>query len=490
MKTISTFSLGNAVLALCLIASDGAANEELPKHTLKANAQIIYNKTPKRVESFGAMFSESMLYGRLRSNTLALDYRTNDATHSDHVVSALGGSLVAKTATFEGFDFGAGIYFSQAAYWDRNDDVADLKKAKDLLSRFDYVNEGHKYMLVPAQAYMRYGGIASTNITLGRQLVETFYTKSNDTKMIPNTFDALVVETKALEDTKIKIGYLHEQKLRDHTESHAVLMYGDASSTSKEKPQWSENDDSAMHKGLTYTALKLAGKPTDAPLLVADIKNSSIKKLQLDASMYHVPELLSQMMLEANYEIAMEGFSLAPGLRYIKQFDHGAGSVGGASLSGNASGYKKADSLDSQMVAARIVAKADNYKINLAYSYVLDEADLVTPWRGFPTAGYTRSMARYNWKADTKSYRLELLRNDNDRGIYKDVFMQASVLFTDADEEKNGKDEFYYYAGFIQNIPAMTALQWRLRFGYLRYKDGDDSANNELDARFELNYLF
>jgi len=46
----------------------------------------------------------------------------------------------------------------------------------------------------------------------------------------------------------------------------------------------------------------------------------------------------------------------------------------------------------------------------------------------------------------------------------------------------------YYYIGFVQNIPSMVDMQWRLRLGYVDYID--DSEFNDLDARFEINYLF
>ena len=139
------------------------------------------------------------------------------------------------------------------------------------------------------------------------------------------------------------------------------------------------------------------------------------------------------------------------------------------------------------MMAARLVTQYQNFKLNLGYSQVFDEADLITPWRGFPTAGYTRSMARYNWIANTKSYRAELSINDNKSGVYKDLFMQLSVLHTDADEKKGQYDENYYYAGFVQNLPMMPELQWRFRVGYQDTEK--DNADGE-DIRFELNYLF
>jgi hypothetical protein len=200
-------------------------------------------------------------------------------------------------------------------------------------------------------------------------------------------------------------------------------------------------------------------------------------------------------MLEANYKINFDGFSLIPGIRYLQQFDNGAGEVGGASLSGkvdasNPAGYKDPTSLDSKMIAARLVAKINRYKINLGYTNVMDEADLVTPWRGFPTAGYTRSMGRYNWRANTKSYRLELQVNANSKGVYKDIFVQTSVLYSDFDEKKGYSDMMYYYLGLVQNIPSMVELQWRFRIGYADYKEKEAAKFNNLDSRFEINYVF
>ncbi|WP_373036321.1 OprD family outer membrane porin [Sulfurimonas sp.] len=490
-KKLTKVSLLTSAL---LISTSLYAEDSLSKHTLKTNYQEVYNEKPETVESFTEMFTEGKFYGRLRSNTFYYAWEKETASQNTHIASGLGGSAVYKSATLSNFDFTAGLYYSQAFFDDNKDPVNRLKPAKDILSRFDYTNTGNKSMAVLGQAYISYKGIPKTELLAGRQIVETFYTKSNDTKMIPNTFDGVVIATKAVPNTAIKLGYLAEQKLRDHTQSHSTLMYGDINSSSSTNPAWSENDDTAMHKGLTYTNLKAAGVSTDAPLIVGDLHNKSIENLKLDASFYAVPELVSEIMAEANYKINMGSFSLSPGVRYIKQFDNGAGKIGGAAykgtlagLTGESGGYKNADSLDSQMLAARLVAKFDVYKLNLGYSQVFDEADLITPWRGFPTAGYTRSMARYNWMANTKSYRIELVRNANKKGVYTDMFIQMSILHTDADESKGYFDENYYYIGFVQNIPALVDLQWRLRLGY---NDTDKVDADSLDGRFELNYLF
>ena len=357
-------------------------------------------------------------------------------------------------------------------------------------------------MVVLGQAYFNLGKEDIVKMRLGRQLVDSFYTKSNDTKMIPNTFDGVVFDSKALNNTAIKLGYLYKQKLRDKSYAHSVLMYGDDNATPNVLfSKYSQNDDSAMHRGLTYTKLKAAGVDTQAPLIIGDIHNTTVDNLKIDASFYVVPQLVSQLMGELNYTLHFNKVSVTPAIRYVKQFDNGAGAIGGASLFGQAvdgqeHGYTNPNSVDSQMLGLRVVTKYENFELNLAYTHIADEADMITPWRGFVTGGYTRSMARYNWFANMSSYRARLRTNLNQDGIYKDIFTEFSILYTDGDENKNvdiGEvnlkyaDQFYYYAGFVQNIPALPQLQWRLRLGYT---DTDLENLDNLDARLELNYVF
>jgi len=451
-----------------------------PKQALKANGQLIYNKSN----------NEGHFYGRLRNNNFYYAYKNNDTSHSTQLVSGIGASIIYKSAIYNGFDFNIALYGANSFFDNSRDPVTNLKSSKDVLSRFNYVNTGSKSLAVIGQENISYK-LSKTKFTLGRQLVETFYTKSNDTKMVPNTFDGLVMSTKNIKNSKLKLAYLYKQKLRDHTTAHSVLVYGDVNSSSSLKPQWSQNDDSAMHKGLTYSALKAASKPTDAPLIVLDFDNKSFKNTKINFSSYVVPELLSQVMGEINYKINFHGFSITPAFRYIQQFDYGAGAVGGASLTKKGlSAYKNPSSLNAQMIAMRVVAKVDDYKINLGYTNILNKADLVTPWRAFPTAGYTRSMGIYNWRANTKSYRLEIVKGAKNNGIYKSPFIQTSILYIDGDKEKLQNDKLYSYAGIVQNIPSMPELQYRVRLGYMNFIGDSSSISDYIDSRLEFNYLF
>ncbi len=473
-----------------VVLNAGDENSEV-KQAIKANGQIVYNNKQKVVDSFSDMFQEGDFYARLRSNNFYFAYDKQDSSHDTHLVPAIGASLVYKSAKFYGFDFVLGLYGSYAFLDDDHDTAGTIKAGKDTFSRYNYTRTGSKSMGVVGQANIKYSGIQGTDIVLGRQLFESFYTKSNDTKMVPNTFDGLTTTIKSLPNHTIKLAYLAKQKLRDHTTNHSVLMYDDRDTSAGVQTNWNANDDAGMHRGLSYTNLVAHGKSTHAPLIVAEVRNKSINNLTTDISSYFVPELLAQVMGELNYKIKFSGFSIVPGVRYIQQFDNGAGKVGGASLSGDSTGYRDTKSLDAQMIAARIVTKIDDYKINLGYSNILNNADLVTPWRGFPTAGYTRSMGMYNWKADTKSYRLEVVKSANETGVYKDMFIQASVLYIDGDIEKSSTaDSMYYYAGFIKNLESAPELQYRIRLGYRDFVADSSAVSNYLDSRLEFNYLF
>jgi hypothetical protein len=136
--------------------------------------------------------------------------------------------------------------------------------------------------------------------------------------------------------------------------------------------------------------------------------------------------------------------------------------------------------------------KFADYRVRLSYTGVSDRSDLVTPWRGFPTAGYTRSMGVYNWRANTKSYRIELVKGANKTGVYLSPFIQSSILYVDGDQKKDELDKMVYYFGIVQNLPSFPTLQYKLRLAYnhILKNFATNPVPSYLDSRFELNLLF
>ena len=397
-----------AAAVACMVVTSANAADTKPKREIKGNMMEVYNTLPGTADNITDAFANGVFYGRLRMNTFKWDYKDVD---QDNSALGLGGSMIYKTAPFAGLSATAGLYYSNSPFVGirgDNDNVGIVKAGKDTISRKSVKENGDWSMTTLAQAYLQYD-YSKTSVKAGRQIFESFITASNDTKMIPNTFEGFSVETKEVPQTTLRAAYFYAQKLRDHTTFHDVITFG-TGMANVNKSDWDGNDDSAVHKGLSYKNLAPAGKTNNA-LIVADLRNTSVKNLQLDLTYGSVPGLISSITGEVNYKVDMgNGYSLTPGVRYMKQMDNGGGVIGGAGLSGTvtaanatAMGYKDGDSLDTSLAMARLVLKKGPLKAQVGYSAVADEADIVAPWRGFPTGGYTRAMAQYNWRANTKT---------------------------------------------------------------------------------------
>jgi hypothetical protein len=494
MKLVK-MSVATAMVCLMTTSTIGAE-----KRQLKGNMMEVYNTLPASVDTIGEAFSQGVFYGRLRMNTFKWDWKSADtATNKDNQAVGMGASLIYKTAPISGFSATVGLYYADnpiPSLRDDNADVGAVKAGKDTFSRKRVKDSGTWSMASVAQAYLQYD-FSKTSLIAGRQIFESVLTNSNDTKMIPNTFEGVSVTTKELPQTVIRAGYFTKQKLRDHDEFHDVLTFKDSSGDS-----WGNNDDAGVHKGLSYANFKTAGKETAQALIVADVRNTSVENLQVDVTYVAVPDVVSSVIGELNYKIALPaGYSLTPGVRYMQQMDDGGGVIGGASLSGtvnatnaSAMGYKTGDSLDSSLMMGRLLLEKGPLKFQVAYSAVGDEGDIVAPWRGFPTGGYTRAMAQYNWRANTKTTAVEAKYDFGKANLISGFTMMVRYAMQDFDEAKQAggvqADSDVLHIDLIQQITP--ALQAKVRVGIVsaeeRVAGGDKDSYNEY--RFELNYLF
>ncbi|MDY0403403.1 OprD family outer membrane porin [Sulfurovum sp.] len=457
-------------------------------HTLKPNMKVVYQQTPPPVDNLGDMLTRGEFYGRLRFNHFWSD------KGESHYVTGAGGSLVYKSGYLNGFGFTAGLYTTQNPWHMDDEDAAIYKAGKDVLSRYDVLTQGKYGMSSLAQAYLEYKH-ANLDMQAGRVIYESFLTKSNDTKMIPNTFEGVALYSNALPDTQLQAAYLTKQKLRDHTKFHHLLAYGDAPGDPYAK--YTENDDSAMHKGLTLSKLKADG--IDDRLITVEAKNSSIDNLLLSFNYTGVPDLVSSAMIQADYTFTMDGMTIKPALRYMKQFDDGAGEIGGANLNTKTFGYDDPDSLDGALFGAKVDLAQDAWKLRFGYTKIADEGDLIAPWRGFPTGGFSRAMAQYNWYANTKTYMVRADYDFDKAGVVSGLkaFMRYAVQ--DFDDYKPGvqSDSNVLTLDILKAFDALPGLYVKTRLAYVDGEDdtvaGDgslkkDSSYNEF--RFEINYLF
>jgi len=481
-----------------ILATNGLAEDKVvKKRVLKGNMNLSYKIIPHDVDSFYNMFAQGMTYGRLRMNTFKWDWADNKAGKDNYAVG-IGGSLVFKTGRLNGFSATAGLYTSQNPFLTMDkENVGSLKAGKDTLSR-NSAKDGNYGMAVLGESYIQYD-FSKTTLKFGRQLFHSVFTKSNDTKMIPNSFDGLTLESKDIQDTKIQLAYFQAQKLRDHTDSHDVLTFN-----TKDGVKWDNNDDSAIHKGLSYSNFDKAGDSTEHNLYIATVKNESIDNLKAVVSYLTVPDVISNITLEAHYKINLYGWSLTHGLRYMIQNDDGGGKIGGASLKGKLAnwktgddtrGYSNPNSLDSSLLAGRVVGQKGAFKILYGFSKIEDKADIVAPWRGFPTGGYTRAMAQYNWNANTSSQMIQASYNFGKAGIIDGFRSTIRYAIMDFDENKDDvvADRSIIHVDFWKTFRSIPNFETKIRIGVVDSESGGvknktDTSYNEY--RLEFNYLF
>ena len=466
-----------------LLATSAQATLVTDKVTLKGNMSLKYNVVPKSVNSTKDILSEGIFYGRLRTNAFLWDWK-DDATNAklmDNKALGLGASIVYKSASFMGVSGTMGLYTSQnPSFW--REDVADLglvKAGKDTFSRYDTTATGRFGMSTVAQAYLQYDRNKVT-YKLGRQLFESVFTKSNDTKMIPNSFDGLSAVVKSFPKTTIKLAYLAKQKLRDHTSSHDVIAYDPDNS-------WSQNDDSAVNRNLT-----VARVGSENSLLIASATNKSIKNLKANISVASVPDILTNVTLEGHYTLPFNGFKVVPGVRYMQQIDQLDANYGVANLKGKFTGYTDENSLDSSLLALRVDIKTKALLVRLGYSAIADEADIVAPWRGFPTGGFTRAMGQYNWYANTKTNMLRVGYDFGKANMIDGFSLMGRYAIQDFDDNKPGvqADTNVVHIDARQNINDAMELKLRLGFVNADVADSGKSDTSYNEYRVELNYFF
>lgn len=498
-------NLSIAAAAACLFATSAHALKSEDR-VVKDNYQVEYTKVPGEAYSFGEIFTEGEVYGRLRSNNFFWDWDTQkDGTTADNKMMGLGGSLVYKTGFFNGFGATVGFYGTVPLHGDNKDAFSATtnygKAGKDTYHTRADGTEGAMGNF--AEAYLEYKA-GKNNFKIGRQGIDSMMLATNDTKMIPNTFEAAVLESKGiLPDTTLRGAYIVSQKLRDHQSFHSIIAF----------EKYNENDDSGVHKGLTPSLISGAGQDVNPEMVLVTAQNTSIPNLKLNAEYVGVDGFVKTAIAEANYQIKLnDAWTLTPGVRYLRQMDDGAGAIGGAALSGTfkgnttyvgaANGYTDPNNADGSIIMARLVAASGPLELSAGYSKVADDADIIAPWRGFPTGGYTRSMAQVDWIANTQNWAVKAVYDFGKAGVVPGLKIAADYENMNFDDSKafvsTFTDRDIFHVDAWQTFKSLPNTEFKFRFATIDADPAYTSAtvqgtvdnNSYNEYRFEINYLF
>lgn len=458
------------------------------KVTLKRNSELVYKNQLKDVSSLNQWLKESEIIFRARTNFFDWDWKDNSSTRVDNEASGIGGSIVVRTPFLNHLSLTVGAYTSQNPDLMRMEksEVSRVRAGKDTFSRNQIQNggrnDGQWGMNVLGLYHLDLKLLENSNLKVGRQIYESLYTRSNDTKMIPNTFDGASLEFTELSFLKrLRLAYFTAQKLRDHTSAHDVIAFRGTE----------ENDDSGVNRSLTVERVGQQNKIVHVGVeSVFSGFNSKFEVLQ-------VPDILTHLGLQVgkSYKIGVR-HKLTPTLRIMSQTDQLDDNFDRANLRNNHDGYRSANSLNSWLYAFRVDFEVnDQFKLRLGHSYVADQADFVAPWRGFPTGGFTRAMGQVNWNANTRSTMFQAWYSFN--GALKGLWMSFRFSIQDFDDAKPGTASDSTVAHLDTVYEVNDTFQVKLRLASISAEDGIRDRNGALkadssydEARLETNYFF
>ena len=368
-------------------------------------------------DDLASAFKEGKLDGRLRAQYFATDWELADKQSATGF--AVGGSLIYKTAPLHGLSIGAGLYTTQnPGSWTDADDGATAATAKDLFCRDQTDGTpdnpyGTGYAVL-AQAYLQYD-VAKSKLRGGRMLVTNPWITPNDTKMIPIAAEGIELVSKDLANTTVQIDYIDKIKERGNT------YFGNMADTG----------DTPVKIRQAYDTHYYIDSGNSAPdVSIAGITNRSIDNVELQGWVMHWPDLVDQIRLEANYAVEAGDVILGFGGLFMQQYDKGAGDLILPALNN----YDSDNSVDTFLYALRATADYRAAKFLLATSHTDDGGDMIAPWRGFPTQGYTRSMTQTDWTANTRSYKAEIDYDWN--AMLPGVSTMLSYAYYDRDPSK------------------------------------------------------
>lgn len=465
-------------------------------------------------DDLASAFKEGKFDGRLRTQYFLTDWDMHDGTNKDATATgfAVGGSLLYKTAPLYGLSIGAGLYTTQnPAGWTSEDDGRNMTtptKFNATTSNDLFLREGggstplsgtNPTTLVPygegyavlAQSYLQYD-IEKTKATAGRFLMTNPWITPNDTKMIPIAIEGFDIKSNDLANTTIQLDYADKIKERGMTHFGNMADTGDTPDAIK-----------AWYK----TTYSNAGTHGDAPdVLIVGVTNKSIDGLELQGWAMHWPDLVDQGLLEANYALEAGDAIITLGGLFIKQNDKGAGAI----IKPQTNNGDTDQSIDSYLWALRAVTNYGPAKFLLSVSHTDDGADMIAPWRGFLTQGYTRSMTQTDWNADTDAWKVQLDYDFNqlvsglsafisyssyDRNPIKKPYQSMTNRATQNDDTTQwNMDIAYKCSGSLKGLEFLARFMDQNndvdKVGTTGAANGNtfDSSNKEM--RLEANYRF
>ncbi len=395
-------------------------------------------------------------------NLRSFYFDRSDFNRSEKQAWAIGGWLGVKTGYFlDHVAFGATVYTSNPIY------APDDRDGTGLLA------PGQNGYTVMGEFYAELRIVKDVGITVGAKGYDTPFINRNDTRMTPNTFEAVVLQGRTTLGT-----------------SSAAAVTSDSMGLSKDGKEVAvptptpAEDVAAIKYGLGYF-YKIKAQNDSEFVSMSEDAGADVErgvwsagalyengKFNIGAIDYYSEDIINIAYAESKLEVPLaDDWKLKFAGQYVDQGSVGNNDLQGHSFSGHQFGLK----LDVPVRNALFTA---------AFTQAWGTANLQNPWSGYP--GYTSVQVQDFNRAGEGAF---LLRAGYDFPWVDGLSAYALAVFgTDPDlANQYRQNEFDFNLQWGPKKGALEGLSLRLRYAVVQQFGGN--VDNLTDFRAIFNYV-
>jgi imipenem/basic amino acid-specific outer membrane pore len=420
-------------------------------------------------DDLSGMFKDGDISGQIRSFYIDRTYQGSAGNDLHRNGTAIGGHLKYVTDEYKGLNLGTAFYTTNKI--GASPDIDPTLFGKD--------NEGYSIL---GEAYLEYKR-GNTTFKGGRQILNTPLAGADDARMIPNLFEAYLIQNKDVENLTITAGYIN----RFAQGTFGRVYNGGLLSVTSGYSYVDSRDQVGDFVGMGDYAV---GKNT-AGVAVGSLIYSPTKNIKLQAWDYYAYDILNAVYAQADFSWkCLISDSVKPyfAAQMIKEDEVGD---------------KYAGYLNGLYWAGKFGAKVGGFNAYIAYSQTSKnsaneniasgglENAILSPWGGMPA--FTQGMVtRHQFLAGTKASKVAASYSFKDSGVN----LSTTAYYTSFDMDANsgygisrtatepGVDVIYY-------PKDVDNLQLRFRANFPR-KFAESSAGDTgwNEYRLIVNYNF
>ena len=404
----------------------------------------------------------------LKDTKFELNFRTfyfdrSDFSGAEKQAWAIGGWLGAKTGYF--FDhiaFGATVYTSNPIY------APDDRDGTGLLA------PGQNGYTVLGEFYADVRIMKDMNLNIGAKGYDTPFINRNDTRMTPNTFEAVVL------NGRVEVGNSSSDA---GTPTDSVDLSKDGKEVAAPTPTPAQ-DVGAIRYGLGYF-YKIKAQNDSEFVSMSEDAGADVErgvwaagaiyekgKFNIGAIDYYSEDIINIAYAQMGFELKLAtDWRLRFAGQYVDQ-----GSVGNNDLQGH--------SFSGHQFGVKVDLPIRNALFTAAFTQAWGTANLQSPWSGYP--GYTSVQVQDFNRAGEGAF---LLRAGYDFPWVKGLNAYALAVFgTDPDlAGQFRQNEFDFNLQWAPPKGVLEGLSLRLRYAVVQQFGGD--VHNLTDFRAICNYV-